>query len=222
MRFHLGLGSKAKKLFVSSPTKKKPLNGEIQVVNLEPGLGGFRSPDYGSKDETFFDSRAWLDSDCDDDFYSVNGDFTPSRGSTPNHQFGTTPRNKAYMGSTFPNSSVEPSPTERKKKLAELLQESLYSEQISDGQNVSHNNKAPNGEQFANRLDTEHPPKSVVGTPYFSGASSVCGSEAMTPSRDLKHRKERRSSSCCLPSLLLNLTFTEKRRQKMSPEHGRG
>lgn len=47
MRFHLGLGSKAKKLFVSSPTKKKPLNGEIQVGNLEPGLGGFRSPDYG-------------------------------------------------------------------------------------------------------------------------------------------------------------------------------
>ncbi|KAG8074075.1 hypothetical protein GUJ93_ZPchr0006g45929 [Zizania palustris] len=27
----------------------------------------------GSKDEMFFDSRAWLDSDCEDDFYSVNG-----------------------------------------------------------------------------------------------------------------------------------------------------
>lgn len=27
----------------------------------------------GSKEEIFFDSRAWLDSDCDDDFYSVNG-----------------------------------------------------------------------------------------------------------------------------------------------------
>ncbi|KAK7300190.1 hypothetical protein RJT34_11027 [Clitoria ternatea] len=32
----------------------------------------------GSKDETFFDSRAWLDSDCEDDFFRVNGDFTPS------------------------------------------------------------------------------------------------------------------------------------------------
>ncbi|GAB4847959.1 hypothetical protein Ancab_027021 [Ancistrocladus abbreviatus] len=39
----------------------------------------------GSKEETFFDSQAWLESDCDDDFYSVNGDFTPSRGSTPVH-----------------------------------------------------------------------------------------------------------------------------------------
>lgn len=30
----------------------------------------------GSKEETFFDSRAWLDSDCEDDFYSVNGGKT--------------------------------------------------------------------------------------------------------------------------------------------------
>lgn len=27
----------------------------------------------GSKEETFFDSQAWLDSDCEDDFFSVNG-----------------------------------------------------------------------------------------------------------------------------------------------------
>lgn len=46
----------------------------------------------GSKDETFFDTQAWLDSDCDDDFYSVNGDFTPSRGSTPIHHAAGTPR----------------------------------------------------------------------------------------------------------------------------------
>lgn len=27
----------------------------------------------GSKEEAFFDSKPWLDSDCEDDFYSVNG-----------------------------------------------------------------------------------------------------------------------------------------------------
>lgn len=27
----------------------------------------------GSKEETFFDSQPWLESDCEDDFFSVNG-----------------------------------------------------------------------------------------------------------------------------------------------------
>lgn len=27
----------------------------------------------GSKEEAFFDSKPWIDSDCEDDFYSVNG-----------------------------------------------------------------------------------------------------------------------------------------------------
>lgn len=27
----------------------------------------------GSKEDAFFDSKPWLDSDCEDDFFSVNG-----------------------------------------------------------------------------------------------------------------------------------------------------
>lgn len=46
MKFHLGLGSKARGFFISSPAKKKPLNEEIQVGKLESGFG-FRSADYG-------------------------------------------------------------------------------------------------------------------------------------------------------------------------------
>lgn len=34
-------------------------------------------PSAGSKEETFFDSQPWLDSDCDDDFFSVNGGKNP-------------------------------------------------------------------------------------------------------------------------------------------------
>ncbi|KAJ8424031.1 hypothetical protein Cgig2_024958 [Carnegiea gigantea] len=45
----------------------------------------------GSKEETFYDTQAWLESDCDDDFYSVDGDFS-SRGSTPAHSAVGTPR----------------------------------------------------------------------------------------------------------------------------------
>jgi len=33
----------------------------------------FELYDTGSKEEAFFDSKGWLDSDCEDDFYSVNG-----------------------------------------------------------------------------------------------------------------------------------------------------
>ncbi|KAK1392292.1 hypothetical protein POM88_011348 [Heracleum sosnowskyi] len=44
---------------------------------LEPNF--VRACQYSTKDETFFDSNVWLDSDCDDDFMSVNGEFTPSR-----------------------------------------------------------------------------------------------------------------------------------------------
>jgi hypothetical protein len=33
----------------------------------------FQIYDTVSKEEAFFDSKGWLDSDCDDDFYSVNG-----------------------------------------------------------------------------------------------------------------------------------------------------
>lgn len=31
----------------------------------------------GSKEESFFDSQAWFESDCEDDFFSVNGGKKP-------------------------------------------------------------------------------------------------------------------------------------------------
>ena len=33
----------------------------------------------GSKDEAFFDSQPWLESDCEDDFLSVNGGKKPTQ-----------------------------------------------------------------------------------------------------------------------------------------------
>ncbi|KAG6412648.1 hypothetical protein SASPL_125331 [Salvia splendens] len=78
-----------------------------------------------SKDDAFFDSQPWLESDCEDDFLSVNGDFTPSRGSTPvHHRFssGNPTVNK-------PPPVPEPSP---KKRLSELFKESLRHQQGGD------------------------------------------------------------------------------------------
>ncbi|KAG6412644.1 hypothetical protein SASPL_125327 [Salvia splendens] len=84
-----------------------------------------RSRADGSKDDAFFDSQPWLESDCEDDFLSVNGDFTPSRGSTPvHHRFssGNPTVNK-------PPPVPEPS---TKKRLSELFKESLRHQQGGD------------------------------------------------------------------------------------------
>ncbi|KAL6652734.1 hypothetical protein ACP70R_011659 [Stipagrostis hirtigluma subsp. patula] len=71
----------------------------------------------GSKDDSFFEARPWLDSDSEDDFYSVRGDFTPSRGSTPDHQ-----RQTSFTGRISVD-RLKPSITEKKQKLLDLLQE---------------------------------------------------------------------------------------------------
>ncbi|CAA7400592.1 unnamed protein product [Spirodela intermedia] len=76
--------------------------------------------------EIFFDSRAWLDSDCEDDFFSINGDFTPSQGSTPNHQLGSAmkPKLEGSLGfDGLSDTQSEPSP---RKKLAEFLHETKH------------------------------------------------------------------------------------------------
>lgn len=85
-----------------------------------------KPPQSGSREETFFDSQSWLDSDCEDDFVSIHGDFTHSEDSTPNYQISTPETqqlNKPSSVNTFPDTKSEPSPTDGKKKLADLLQE---------------------------------------------------------------------------------------------------
>ncbi|KAL6885835.1 hypothetical protein ACP4OV_010096 [Aristida adscensionis] len=80
------------------------------------GDGG-TATDNGSKDESFFEARPWLDSDSEDDFQSVRGDFTPSRASTPVHQ-----RKTSFTG-RIPVDKQMPSVTVKKQRLIELLQE---------------------------------------------------------------------------------------------------
>ncbi|TXG54844.1 hypothetical protein EZV62_020100 [Acer yangbiense] len=52
-----------------SPIKEKPANGDPPIN----AWSATTFKDLGSKEETFFDSQTWLDSDCDDDFLSVRG-----------------------------------------------------------------------------------------------------------------------------------------------------
>ncbi|CAL5017431.1 unnamed protein product [Urochloa decumbens] len=85
------------------------------------------STENGSKDESFFEARPWLDSDSEDDFYSVRGDFTPSRTSTPDH-----PRLITSFSGHMPVDTSKPSLIQKKQRLLELLQEKQHYDDDDD------------------------------------------------------------------------------------------
>ncbi|KAK4544639.1 hypothetical protein RGQ29_032994 [Quercus rubra] len=230
-----------------SPIKEIPTNGDRPIIlnnvvsvksQWSPSLSTPRV--YGSKEEIFFDSQPWLESDCEDDFYSVNGDFTPSRGNTPVHHLsigtpqiniarfedrmpGSLPepsptdniKKLARFEDRMPGSLPEPSPTDKKKKLAELFREnSRHENEDVDNLNTSGNQNMANGNMEAKPTVLDLTPKSAHGTPY--GTNSVCSSEK-TPNGGIFTGKEKpmRSVQCCLPSLISSASFSD--RKKKSP-----
>ncbi|KAK7380996.1 hypothetical protein VNO78_33518 [Psophocarpus tetragonolobus] len=199
MTFKVSFGSKSGKLVIPpSPVKEQSQNGDLGWSTAR-STTSFR--DQGSKEEAYFDSKPWLDSDCEDDFYSVSGDFTPSRGTTPlHHTFGTPSRHK------IPSSVTETSP-EKKKKLLELFRES-----VKDDQNVSQGHK-----ELKPTIQDVVMPKSAHCTPYLSGANSACSSERiMSEDRASIREKSVKSLQWCIPSLSSCRSFRE-RRMKTSP-----
>ncbi|EEF50925.1 uncharacterized protein At3g27210 [Ricinus communis] len=213
MKLGVSFGSKKDNLVIpESPIKDKHVNDHTPIKTFD---------DHGSKDETFFDSRAWLDSDCEDDFFSVNGDFTPSRGNTPVHHnfsMGTPKINKTTLEGRppTPGSIPEPSPT-GKKRLSELFRESLREEQEADKLDSSRMQNIGNGKTEVKQTILDVLPKSASGTPYISGANSVCSSERTANGDALIEReKSIKSAQCCLPSLISCRSFSD-RKKKMSP-----
>ncbi|CAL9095906.1 unnamed protein product [Musa textilis] len=186
IRYRLGVNHKGRRFFIPSPAKEKPFDGKKPV-----GEVGSMSPESAvNKEDIYFDSCAWLDSDCEDDFFSVKGEFTPSRGSTPIHQSSAslTPRPVNFICiDKSPETSSEPSPTGR-KKLRELFQETLQVEQEGSVPNAAEveANKRIN----LHTTNTNPPPRPLNGTPYRFRAISFCSS-MVTPSGDPKNRKER-------------------------------
>ncbi|KAI3972239.1 hypothetical protein MKW92_023501 [Papaver armeniacum] len=204
--------SKSNRMFlVSSPVKQLQQKQVTQQVN-GGGLGSkypsASTPppsyktlgDFGSKEETFFDSQAWLDSDCDD-FYSVNGEFTPSasRGSTPLHLtsfMGTPQRAKSPLSEKAFNSIPETRSTEKRKKLADLFRDSFDAGKASDDQNAS----------------------------VLSETNSVSSSEK-SPDRIPKPEKEKLTKAVrrCLPKMIPSCSSAErKKRHSMSPVRNGG
>nr|AFK43396.1 unknown [Lotus japonicus] len=164
-----------------------------------------------AKRKCFFESKVWLDSDCDDDFYSVNGEFTPSRGSTPvHHTFG----NKTPSVQITPGTSAEPSPTEKKKKLLELFRESVREDPNDDVAGKTSSDEKKEAKPIINDIL----PKSAHSTPYISVGNSACSSERTLNGDDHASIREKsvKSAQWCLPSLTSCRSFSERRR-KTSP-----
>ncbi|KAK4597702.1 hypothetical protein RGQ29_015282 [Quercus rubra] len=105
-------------------------------------VGKCSSP--GSKEEVYFDLQSCLESDCEDffsdsggkscfQFLVISANTTPSCGNTPIHHCGfkDTPHVKkpVYMDSCS-SPILEPSPTDMKKQLIELFQESFRDDAI--------------------------------------------------------------------------------------------
>ncbi|KAL6622889.1 hypothetical protein ACP70R_032768 [Stipagrostis hirtigluma subsp. patula] len=128
MRFRRSKSSNKAKKGNSAPLQ----NGEKKVDGGGVGSNSrqvvpetrFASIDYGSSiDESFFEARPWLDSDCEDDFYSVNGDLTPARSiaSQNSKTIPSGPPKLLTLGEILKAEPLnEPTP---QRKLADLLRE---------------------------------------------------------------------------------------------------
>jgi hypothetical protein len=182
--------------------------------NIKPT---FTFSSFGSKEENFFDSRAYLESDCEDDFYSVNGDFTPSRGNTPvHHSFSVgIANNNNNKGFNLDNSTPEPSP---RKRLSELFRESRSEFPNVDEQNAASSDQNISGtnsevKQTTTILDVL--PKSANGTPpCVSGLNSLCSSERTANEDDaLEREKPHWSMQGCIPNVVSCSVFSPRKKK---------
>ncbi|EOA24673.1 hypothetical protein CARUB_v10017946mg [Capsella rubella] len=178
-----------------SPTMKTANNNQTPVKSRWSFSSSKKS--FGSKDETFFDSQPWLQSDSDDDFHSVNADFTPSRGNTPKGSFSDRPprfHNLIFHERKSSLGSSSPAPLPRRKKLGELFRDSIREEreESSEGGGSS----------------------SAISTPYLSGANS---GEFNNDTKEEK-KKSNWQHHRCLPGFSSCGGSFMERRKKMSSE----
>ncbi|EOY00881.1 Uncharacterized protein TCM_010800 isoform 1 [Theobroma cacao] len=209
MNLSAQIQSPSKENFVRREHSVAELGSRPQPSSLEPETS-FRNL---SKTENFFDSQPWLESDCED-FFSVNGDSTSSCGNSPNHQ-------KSFTESSLPDKNhstdcaqdavSQHSPTETKKQLIELFRESF-----DDGDAVN-DDPSLDGRLKEKPATFSLRPKSTSRSPSESIPNSVQSSEA-TPYRAYLPKKEKsaQSAQCCLPSLVRNMSFGE-RKKRLSP-----
>ncbi|CAN6462758.1 unnamed protein product [Victoria cruziana] len=205
MKLTLSLAAKAKKLVLTSEKRGRTAGKrENKLVEMaakgnkgEPGFSSegssVRDRNDGSKDEAFFDSLAWLESDCDDDYFSVRGDFTPSRGNSLNYHGsrpGTPRPTLASIVSRMSDVKTEISPTSKKKKLADLFKETQEMDEdagdVSPLQASSSNQEKADHEQPKVFEAKALPPKALAPTSVPFDADFTSDSVPTADNVDLK------------------------------------
>lgn len=217
LKLQRSISSKLDSVLIESPIKKNKIKGQNSIAGLclKPQsspishVNSFR--ESSATEEIYFDPRPCLESDCED-FFSISSDTTPSCGNTPIHQssFKETPdklEKPLYMNST-PSPILEPPPTDTKKLLFELFQESFR------GDGVDHGSPNLQGRSRSSPTIFRIPSKSANQTLYASLASSACSSET-TPEGSYNPGKGKlaRSARCCFPNLVRSLSFNGRRKR---------
>lgn len=157
------------------------------------------APRDSSEEIKFFDSRGWLDSESEDDFMSVDGEFTPSRGTTPVHHklCDQTPEADETKYEDVP------SPTDNKKRLIELFKETQDQDEDEEEDDVAE------GKARACLWLRTPVRSSAPATPYNNNNYND------TERQQLKRVKSAAQGGCVL-RLVSCTSFTERRRKMMN------
>ncbi|CAH1412963.1 unnamed protein product [Lactuca virosa] len=166
------------------------MNGHVAV---KPQLPHSQSPatisDFGSKEETFFDSQAWMDSDYEDEFMSVNGDFTPSRGNTQVHHISSIETKHGLVSTGTETGPIlvnhkepvgltrekSPTPSDKKMRLLDLFKDSVRED--DDHEHGDDNNKEIVEQQKRDGLKSKSERHLIGLGSCFSNLLYVRGSE---------------------------------------------
>lgn len=204
---------------------------EVASVNFhvnEVEEGHTRTESYaGSKEETFFDSVPVLESDCDEDFLSVNGDFPLSAGNTWSHPDSTQGTPRPSIGSLKDRMTKTSIPVQKEGKEGDFIviedvprrqRKMKLKEFFMENDTVGLDHSISLNPQANGVPGSKDDYNSATNVKYVhpkspGGYSNLLVNKAENNEENKSHKQyERQMSKCCLPLSVMNVGVSEKRR----------